>query len=185
MKKILSILSIMVIVVLCAGCVDSGDGDSSSNIPDIPSRTYSGDGISFQYPESWTTNLKSETPNTLAVVGDPKSQDADGNVNTLVVIQSTSLPSGQTLKETYDATYEEAASDPSFVQISEKTLIIDGLEAYENIHKVDVKGIQKKERAVWLEKNGIIYVILCGALPADFNAEQTNFDLIIFSFKIE
>ena len=125
MKKYLPILCIMALVVLAAGCVDSGDDTSNQNIPDIPSRTYSGEGISFEYPESWTTNLESLTPNTLVIVGDPDSQDDAGNINTLAVIQTTPLPDGQTLKETFDATYEAAASNSSFVVVSQRSLTIN------------------------------------------------------------
>ncbi|MBU4534719.1 MAG: hypothetical protein KKF16_02545 [Euryarchaeota archaeon] len=184
MKKYFSILTIILLGVFAAGCVDSGE-EGTSQTTDIPSQTFSGSGISFEYPEAWPSDLESETPNSLVVVGDPESQDANGSITTLVAIQSTTLPSGQTLKETFDATYSTAESNTNFESISQRSLTLNGVEAYENIHRINVNGVQKQERAVWLEKNGTIYVILCGALPADFDAQQKNFDLIINSFKIQ
>ncbi len=188
MKKYFSILAIIALVVFVAGCVDSGTTNNTTTInttvPDIPSKTYAKNGISFKYPQSWTNNLQSSTPNTITTVGDPDSQESSGNVNTLAVIQKTSLPSGQTLKDTYDATYNNYENDSSYQLVSERTFTLDGTTAYENIHKIDVSGTTKQERATWLENNGTIYVILCGALPSDFDSQQTNFDLITYSFKV-
>lgn len=191
MKKYLPIVAIIALVVFAAGCVDSGTNNQTSNdtsvdtsVPNIPSTTYAKNNISFKYPESWTNKITSSTPNTVTAVGDPDSQESDGNINTLAIIQKTDLPSGQTLKQTYDATYNNYANESSFQEVSERTLNINGLTAYENIHKVDVSGVQKQERATWFEKDGTIYVVLCGALPSDFESQQTNFDLITFSFKV-
>lgn len=176
-------------VVAVAGCVDSGTNNNTTKInttvPDIPSKTYAKDGISFKYPESWTkSNLVSQTTNTLAIVADPDSTDSSGNYNTLAVIQTVALPSNTTLKEAYNSAYSTYENDSSYVIVSQRVLTIDGTAAYENIHKINVDGVTKKERATWLEKNGTIYVILCGALPSDFDSQQTNFDLITFSFKV-
>ncbi|MCK9151473.1 PsbP-related protein [Methanobacterium alcaliphilum] len=189
MKKYLPIIVLMVAVIFASGCVDSGDTNQTSNgtnvVPDIPAKTYSQDNITFKYPESWISNLTSTTPNTIAIVGDPDSQDSSGNIDTLAVIQTIALPSGQTLKQTYDATYAGYANMTGYELVSQRTLTIDGVTAYENIHKVEVGGVVKQERATWLEKDGQIYVILCGTLPEDFNSQQTNFDLITYSFQVE
>ena len=153
MKKYLPIIALMVLVAFAAGCVDSGDGNNTTSVdttvPDIPSKTYSANNITFKYPEAWTNELTSTTPNTVTVVGDPDSEDADGNVNTLAVIQRAALPSGQTLKETYDATYASSANETGYKLVSERSFTLDGTTAYENIHEVEVSGVLKKERATW------------------------------------
>jgi PBP1b-binding outer membrane lipoprotein LpoB len=191
MKKYLPIVAIIALVVFAAGCVDSGTNNQTSNdtsvdtsVPNIPSTTYAKNNISFKYPESWTDKLTSSAPNAVTVVGDPDSQESDGNINTLAVIQKIDLPSGKTLKQIYDATYNNIANDSSFQEVSERTLNINGLTAYENIYKLDVSGVQKQERATWFEKDGTIYLITGGTLPSDFESQQTNFDLIMFSFKV-
>ena len=188
MKKYLPIFAIIALVVFVAGCVDSGTTNDTTSVdttvPDVPSKTYAKNGISFKYPQSWSNQLEIQTPNVITGVGDPDSKDSSGNINTLAVIQSTPVPSGQTLKETYDATYASYENDSSFQLVSETTFTLDGTTAYENIHKIDVSGTVKQERATWLEKNGTIYVILCGALPSEFDSQQTNFDLITFSFQV-
>ena len=121
----------------------------------------------------------------MAIVADPDSLASNGkDYYTLAAIQTVALPSNITLKEAYDATYSNFENDSSYVIVSQRVLTINGTPAYENIHKIDVNGVTKKERATWLEKNGTIYIILCGTLPKDFDSQQTNFDLITYSFKV-
>lgn len=111
--------------------------------------------------------------------------ESSGNIVTLVIIQSIPLPSGKTLKDVYDETYRSFEQESGYQLISERTLTIDGVTAYENIHRINVDGVTKQERATWLEKNGKIYVILCGTSPERFDTENRNFDLITYSFQVK
>ncbi len=183
-KYALLLIAILALVVFASGCIGDSNTNQTSQ-PTIPTKQFSGNGISFSYPESWE-QLQATTPNAIVTFGDPSSVDsATNNVNTLVVIQSIPLPSGTTLKANYDATYAQyAAADSSFRQISDSTTTVDGTTAYVNTHTVNVSGVQKQEKAVWLEKNGKIYVILAGALPSAFESQQKNFDAIINTFKV-
>ncbi|MBI5679973.1 MAG: hypothetical protein HZC47_03640 [Methanobacterium sp.] len=170
------VIAILALVIFASGCTTGGNNTS----------TYSGNGVSFNYPGGWQ-QLQTSSQSTLVSVGDPKSIDnATGSINTLAAIQKAALPSGTTLKQVYDNTYAQfVAQDSTFKTISDTTTTVDGATAYVNIHTVDVKGVQKKEKAVWFEKNGSAYVILCGSLPADFDSQQANFDTIINSFKVQ
>jgi len=177
-------LLFIVLAVAVSGCTVTTDGNNTAQ--DIPYRTYSDSEISFRYPANWTSeNLSVSTPNSIAVVADPSGVDEAGNLETLVIIQSIPLPSGRTLKEVYDETYRAFSGEPGYRLISERTLTVDGVTAYENIHTINVDGVTKQERATWLERNGKIYVILCGTTPGRFDSEQKNFDLITYSFRVK
>lgn len=175
-KHAILVIAILALVIFASGCTTGGNNTS----------TYSGNGVSFNYPASWQ-QLQTSSQITLVSVGDPKSADnSTGSVNTLVAVQKTALPNGNSLKQVYDNTYAQfAAQEASFKTISDTTTTVDGTTAYVNTHTVDVRGVQKKEKAVWFEKNGSAYVILCGSLPADFDSQQANFDTIINSFKVQ
>lgn len=174
-KHILIILFILALIVAISGCTSQKQNNYSSN------------GISFNYPNNWKEIPNVQTSFAIVAVGDPDSVDqATKKVNTVVIVQKIPLPSGTTLKQTYDSNYARlAAQDPSYTVISQTTRTVDGTTAYINIHTVNVDGVQKQEEAVWLEKNGNIYVILCGTLPPVFDSQQANFDMIINSFKIQ
>lgn len=188
MKKYLPIFAIIALVVFVAGCVDSGttnDTAVNTTVPDIPSKTYAKNGISFKYPQSWTSAVTTNIPGTIVGLADPKSKNSNGNYNTLAIVSKDQLPSGSTVKQSFDATFEQYANnDSSFKLISERTLNINGLTAYEKVYYINVSGIKKQERSTWLEDNGTIYMILCNALPEDYDSQQTNFDLITYSFKV-
>ncbi|HML04888.1 MAG TPA: PsbP-related protein [Methanobacterium sp.] len=174
-KHILAVILILSLIVTISGCTSQKQNNYSSN------------GISFNYPNNWKEITNVTTQNAIVAVGDPDSADQQTkNVNTLVVVQKVALPSGSTLKQFYDSTYAQfAAQDPSFKTISDTTTTVDGTTAYINTHTVNVNGVQKEEKAVWLEKNGSVYVILCGTLPPIFDSQQANFNMIINSFKIQ
>jgi hypothetical protein len=173
-KYAIFVMAILALVVLASGCTSQGNN------------TYNSSGISFNYSSNWQELPNIKTPNAIVAVGDPNSVNSStNNVNTLVIIQKVAMPQGTTLKQTYDDIYAQYAKDSSYRAISEKTVTVNGLTAYENIHRINVSGVQKEEKAVWFGKNGNIYVILCGALPSDFDSQRANFDMVINSFKIQ
>lgn len=173
-KYAVLVMAVLAVVVFSSGCTSQGNN------------TYNFNGISFNYSSSWQEISNIKTQDALAGVGDPDSVDkSTNNVNTLVIVQKVPMPSGSTLKQFYDDTYAKYAQDSTFQTISDKTIKVNGLTGYENVHKSIVNGVLKEERVVWLEKNGNVYVILCGALISDFDSQQPNFNIVINSFKVQ
>ena len=174
MKKYAFLLTaVLAVVVFSSGCTSHND-------------TYNFNGISFNYSSSWQEISNIKTQDALVGVGDPDSVDkSTNNVNTVVIVQKVPMPSGSTLKQFYDDTYAKYANDSSFQPISDKTIKVNGLTGYENVHKIIVNGNLKEERVLWFQKNGNVYVILCGALIGDFDSQQSNFNIVINSFKIQ
>ncbi|MGB9979777.1 PsbP-related protein [Methanobacterium sp.] len=183
-KYLILVISILALVVFTSGCTDNGNQTKQST---VPTESYAVNGISFNYPDSWVELKNITTQNSIVAYGDPDSIDKPTNrVNTLVIVQKVPMPSGFTLKQFYDDTYAKfAAQDPSFQQISDSTTTVDGTTAYVNTHKIDVGRVQKEEKAVWLEKDGYIYIILMGSIPDAFSNQQANFDAIINSFQVQ
>lgn len=173
-KYAVLVIAVLAVVVFSSGCISQGNN------------TYNFNGISFNYSSSWQEISNIKTQDAIAGFGDPDSVDEPTNdVNTLVIVQKVPMPSGSTLKQFYDDTYTKYAQDSTFQTISNKTITVNGLTGYENVHKIIVDGNLKEERVVWLEKNGNAYVILCGALIGDFDSQQPNFNIVINSFKIQ
>ena len=173
-KYAVLLMAVLAVVVFSSGCINQGNN------------TYNFNGISFNYSSSWQEISNIKTQDAIAGVGDPDSADnPTNNVNTLVIVQKVPVPSNSTLKQFYDDTYAKSAQDSTFQIISDKTIKVNGLTGYENVHKIMVNGALKEERVIWFEKNGNIYVILCGALIGDFNGQQSNFNIVINSFKVQ
>lgn len=173
-KYALFVVAILALVVFASGCTDQ-------------TKTYSSNGITFNYPGSWQELSQVNNENGIAGVGDPSSVNSSSKLaNTVVVVQKVAMPSGLTLQEAVDALITSFQSqDPNFQKISQKTITFNGATAYEIVYKMGANGVQKQEKAVIFEKNGYLYAITGSSLPNDFNNQQANFDMVINSFKVQ
>lgn len=179
MRKYLLALALLLAMVLSSGCTDGGNQTSNNT----KNKVFSGDQFTFEYPSSWQT-ISSQARDSIVAVGDPSTADGNGNARVNVVIQKTVKPQNETFDQYYQSTYSQfKAQNMSFVQISEGNIVINGVNARENIYTINSGGI-KKQRAVWIQKNDLIYIILCSA-PVDlYGSQQPNFDIVVNSFKL-
>jgi len=178
-KYPLIILTILLLSVLSSGCIfDNGNKTNQT-------KNYTQNGISFDYPGQWGI-ANTTVNNTIVAVADPASIDPNtGFATTVAVIQKLTLPSGSNMADIYNRNYEALFNNSSHQRISEGNITLDSLKAFENVYTLNENGIQKQQRALWIENNHTIYVILCSAKVTDFNNEKQNFDMIIYSFKIQ
>ncbi len=167
----------MVVVIFSSGC--------TNNVY----KTFNSNGISFNYPSGWNElspdqlNVKVQgNTEVLAAVVDPNSIQ-NNNYQILSFFQQVT-----TTTSLADAT----AANKADIQaaggqvISEKDSTINGLNSKDLVYTTSTpSGVAKKERLVALQDGGNLYYIICSAPLADFDAQQSNFDLIINSFKIE
>ena len=166
-------------VVMASGCIS----DNNTN----KTNTYSKNGISFQYNGTWeVSNTTISVPNAIVGVGDPKTVDAQTKYpSTFVLIQKANSTLGNDLSNAYTQNYAKFFNNTNNSHISEANITVNNNKAMENVYMTTSGGVQTEMRAVWMAQNGAIYVILCGALPSNFDKEQKNFDLVINSFKAQ
>lgn len=175
-KYVVMIILLLCSVVLVSGCVTENKKTNETN-------TYAQNNISFTYPGGWDiANTTSE--NAVVAVGDPNTVKS-GSPTTLVLIQKPAVAQGSDLNNVYSANYARFFNKTGFVRVSEGNLTLNNMTALENIYKTNSTGDVKQYRAVWLNENGTIYVILCIANQSDFDSQQANFNLIINSFKAQ
>jgi hypothetical protein len=161
-------------VVMASGCITLDNNET---------KTFTQNNVTFQYPADWVV-VQSTSPNAVAAVADPNSVISGTNSpTTQVVIQKPNVTSSTNLTEAYDDNYANFFNNTGNQKVSEANITTDKLTALENIYTSSASGIEKQYRAVWLEKNSTIYVILCSAKKADFDSLQSKFDIIINSFQ--
>lgn len=178
MKKYFFLIIILLsLVVLTSGCVNN---DSNAN----ENKTYSQNGISFVYNGTWEI-ANTTAPNAIVAVGDPKTVNAQTkDPSTFVLIQKSNATQGTSLLTAYTENYARFFNNTTNQRVSEANITINSNKAFENVYITNSSDGQREMRAVWIMQNSTIYVILCGALPVNFDKEQKNFDLIINSFKV-
>jgi hypothetical protein len=172
-NQVILIIVLLCFVVLASGCITD---NKQSNV----TKTYNQNNISFTYPGVW--ELASTTsPNAVVALADPNTIQ-NGSPTTILVVQKPDVPKGSNLTAVYATNYKSFFNTTGYQEVSEGNLTINGANALENIYKSDT-GDQKEYRAVWFNRNSIIYVLLFSAKSTDFQAQQDNFNLVINSFK--
>jgi len=173
MKKYIRVL-FMVLAVAVSGCTSTTTDTGNST------KTFSQNNISFEYPLNWVA-ANSLANDTVAAVADPSSVDDRGLAQVSVVIQVRELKGN--LYDMYRENYDTLFSNSSYRRVSESNTTINGYGAVENIYLETGNGTYKKRRAIWIQRDRNVYVILCTA-PADrFDSEKKNFDLIISTLR--
>lgn len=177
MKKypVLTVIVLLLLVVLTAGCTSEDNKNQTKN--------YSQNGISFVYNGTWEI-ANTTSPNAIVAVGDPKTVDSQNDPYTFVLIQKANSTNSD-LETAYNENYAKFFNNTTNQRVSEANITVNNLKAFENVYITNNGGVQRQMRAVWLMQKGVIYVILCGTLPSNFDQEQKNFDLIINSFKAQ
>lgn len=170
----LAVIVILSLIVLASGCISS---DSTNK-----TKTYSGNGVSFVYNGTWEV-ANATSNDSIVAVADPKTVDAQKNPNTFVLIQKPNQTQNSDLQQLYNQNYAKLFNNSSNQHVSEANITVNNNKAMENVYLTNSSGVQMQMRAVWLSQKGVVYVILCGTLPANFDKEQKNFDLVVNSFK--
>jgi predicted neuraminidase len=152
-------------------------------------KTYNSNGISFNYPSGWSElspdklNVKVQgNTQVLASVVDPASIQ-NNNYQILAFFQQVTTTTS--LADSIAANKADIQAAGGQV-ISEKDSTINGLAAKDMVYTITTpSGVAKKERLVALQDGSNLYYIICSAPTSDFDAQQSNFDLIVNSFKVE
>ena len=183
MKKYILGIIVIISVILVSGCISNSD----NNDADQP-KTLTEGGISIKYPGTWVP-ANSKNNETIAAVADPDSIDSStgfGKVSVVIqkrTVNSSSNPSS--IETLFSQNYKDLFSNSSYKLIAEGNVTVGKYEnAFECVYTIDENGTVKKHRAIWIENNNDIYVILCTAPETEFDSHSKNFDFIINTFKI-
>ena len=98
-------------------------------------------------------------------------------------ISVNSSPSEQEI-----AAIMQNSTDPSWNEISNSTVTVDGKNAYETTYMVNSlipPVIDQKLEQIIFVKNGKTYLLLLQAQNWDFDNEKKNFNIILNSFKVQ
>lgn len=164
---ILGIISIIMLIVGLSGCTNQNKYN-----------TYNDSYISFDYPNNW---YKTPSQGNVSVF--------DLTIPVKVVIgDNTNSETGILVIESKNTTLEEIKSGilKYGVLTSESNTTVNNIHAHELVYNTTLPNkTVKKEKMVFFEKNNKTYIIIFTALPQDFDRQQTNFQIIQNSFKVQ
>jgi hypothetical protein len=143
-------------------------------------KSYSGNGISFQYPQSWEI-AESDYNDTLVAIADPNSVNSvTGYAETSMIVEKRDL--NTSFDRFYNESYSKLFSDSSYQLISEGNSTVSGNNSKECLYKFDSDGSLKQAKAIWMEHDGSVYVILFTSKQSNFEAQKKYTDFVLSSF---
>lgn len=147
--------------------------DQSSN----STKTYSGNGVSFNYPNPWIINKP--------VVNNEIISLSDNSGKILLSVYRFNATENST--EDVIVNYKSALNLDSYA--TNKTEInrtVNGLNATEITHISMDDSSYFEESVLIFEKNGFTYVIQCIAFPPElYEQNKERFEIVIDSFEVE
>lgn len=170
------IIGFLVLVVSSSGCISIGELVTNLN---NGNSTYSGNGVSFNYPSNWQLFQNNATGPTFSV-----SVFKDNSTNSpglQLYIMHTNKSNQDIINNMRNTVV------PNGTMISKGTLKIDGNTAYQVTCIDNSNGPTKNMRleGISFTKNGKMYSFLLQAPNNDFDKEKSNFDIILNSFKVQ
>lgn len=119
----------------------------------------------------------------LAVVVDPENIQ-NNNYQTLVFFQQIPTTGSLAVATASLKTQIQAVGWGQVISETDRT--INGVSAKDMVYSIsNTSGDAKKERIIAMQDTSNRYYIVCSAPTADFDRQQSNFNLIIDSFKIQ
>lgn len=175
MKIQLLVVALLAAVIITAGCVDNGEPSQ-----DIPTNTYTGDGFTFQYPETW---VELEAMVGEVEVGDPESANEAGELTTSLVVNQITLEEGRTFDQGVNDIRDLIEDEPSYELLAEQDLTIDGKQAKQFEVKFTEADEEYQGFFVIISNDNEVILVVGGSLVEDFSAQRANLELIINSVK--
>ncbi|WP_424356025.1 PsbP-related protein [Methanobacterium sp. MBAC-LM] len=159
-------------MALISGCISEEQAN----------KNYSGNGVSFNYSESWaetnaqfSNDLKTKSK-ILVDLADPSDPE------TGFCIEKHPLMAGKEL-ETNLETVMKSYESSGYHILSKNKSSISGEKAYEILFTVDKGSTHIKQKELWCKHNGSLYTIAFFSTPENYNKSQEAFNIVLKSFK--
>lgn len=168
-KNYIMIIIVIIAVISLSGCITDNN----------QSKTYSVNGLSFNYPSSWMEG-KSNSEGAVVSLFNPN------NNGSTIVIQQVPLDRGSDLDTVFKNNNQNLSTDPNYVSLSQGATKVNGRDAQLNIYTtIDSNSIQRKHIACWMKMDdNRIYVILLSTNYQDYDNEKENFNQVANSFNV-
>jgi hypothetical protein len=192
----ISLAILIALLVLLVTHVSTGSNEqiqqanqSVNQTTEIPTKIYSAGGISLQYPSSWniTTDEINET-NTQIVIQDPTSANNPQSTQiaafTIFKVQNDGSETLEQRKDSFIQSFTNSGANIALTNTSNVT--VSGINATEAVYAGnDPKYNKIQLKVIYLEQNGIFYILGFFTKGMDLQSQDPYFSIILNSFKIQ
>lgn len=182
MKRIIGIGVLLIILIVGISFLMNFPLNSNNETDNShQSIEYSQNGITLSMPGDWVS-ADSESNESVLAIADPKSKDSSGFNSINVNIEKKS--DARALETEFNSNYNTLARNSDFNILFEGNASFNGEPAMEADYTSESNGVVKEHKAIWVQKDSDIYVILCSAPESEFENELSTFDFIINSIQL-
>jgi len=177
-----------ILVVLLSGIVFTGNAISGDKVAVISNSTYSGNGVTFNYPAGWKSisNLNSPSRwgygNPFVAYYQPIGKGSPQYIETYFYIKQKDVGSLDKMLGNYRSDIASIGQ----TEISERNITVNGMKAVELFKTWRTGNIQYKAMTVHIEavKGSRYYRIGCVVPASQYNATLPKFEMVVNSFKL-
>ena len=147
-------------------------------------RLYEDDSYSFTIPKGWGLSLTGGEyfdlgiEKKLTIHNAPLTQDSSA----FFTVAYSPLKNGQTMEEIFDLAYQKG---PDIENASKNKFELNEISGIELTYRRPWGEPWWQFRDIWLEKDGLVYVLSFHAYPDDFESNSIVFNQILDSFSFK
>lgn len=183
MKKsyIIGIVVVIVIIVCAMFIYSNKVNNSDDDVNATESLLISENGVSIIVPADWS-KASSQSNESILAVANSTSKDSNGFNDINVNIEKKDI-SGS-LESEFNSNYKSLSYNTDYqILFTGNVSGIGGQDGMEADYTSNVDGVSKQHKAIWVEKDGSVYVILCSAPQTVFSNQEKIFNSIINTFQ--
>ena len=179
-KKYIIGIIVLVIIIVGAMFLVNNKLNSDKDVNGTESLLVSENGVSIIVPANWE-KANSQSNESILAVADPKSKDSSGFNNINVNIERKNITGS--LENEFNSNYKTLSYNSNYQILFTGNVSFANQVGMEADYTSNVGGISKQHKAIWLEKDDYVYVILCSAPQTSFTEQENTFNSILGTFK--
>lgn len=191
-RKYFGLILILIIGVLVLSFLAINPSNNNSDnikVYNATTNTYTEYGVSFNYPSNWDVYTDNNDGHEITAVNNNYTLNTNSLHDDSPQFQIQISTNPPLMSEQDAINSIQNLDTPSGWQIiTNKTIILDGNTAYETIYTINDSTqftVTMTDQQITFVKNGNTYFLDFQAPANDFNNEQTNFNTILNTLKIQ
>ena len=179
-KKYIIGIVVLIIMIVGAMFLVNNKINKDNEVNGTESLLVSENGVSVVVPSDWV-KASSQSNESILAVAIPGSKDSSGFNSINVNIERKNLTGS--LEKEFESNYRTLSYNSNYQILFTGNVSIVNQIGMEADYTSNVDGIAKQHKAIWLEKDDYVYVLLCSAPQTSFTEQENTFNAIISSFK--
>lgn len=172
---------VVILIIVCGMFIYSNKVHNSDDVNATESLSVSENGVSIVVPADWV-KASSQSNESVLAVANSTSKDSNGFNDINVNIEKKDVKNS--LDYEFNSNYKSLSSNTDYqILFTGNVSGIAGQDGMEADYISNVDGSSKQHKAIWIEKDGSIYVILCSAPQTAFADHENIFNNIINTFE--